>query len=171
MNDFILKGKAYRIAGFAPDLSVLSDERQGGYLNHGFCISLQAEFARQLALTELPEGHKLNALGIEYLKAAFGRFEDRPLQLQPKWGKSEPRPERLYDPPFRFWEDSLLVSHINVPGNACGLDIDHKWNACPMDTSDVHWYQGVVWQPHNVDSVRQAHCLLSLWLLWYKTVS
>lgn len=46
--------------------------------------------------------------------------------------------------------------HISVPGNACGLDIDtHFVGAFPGE---------VALMPHNVDTIRQASMLLSIFI-------
>jgi hypothetical protein len=60
----------------------------------------------------------------------------------------------------KIWEPrtSLRVSwgewgpeHITVPGNACGLDLDDGIGKP---------HGGKILQPHNVDSIQQAHMLL-----------
>ena len=46
--------------------------------------------------------------------------------------------------------------HISAPGNACGLDIDtHFVGALPGE---------VALMPHNVDTIRQASMLLSIFI-------
>jgi len=46
--------------------------------------------------------------------------------------------------------------HITVPGDACGLDIDTRFvGALPGE---------VALSPHNVDSIRQASMLLSIFI-------
>jgi hypothetical protein len=51
--------------------------------------------------------------------------------------------------------------HITVPGNACGLDVDENGFGSPRD--------GACLNPHNVDSVNQAHLLLVVFT-WFAGV-
>jgi len=69
-----------------------------------------------------------------------------------------------YDPPRHF----LRVSwgewgpeHITVPGNACGLDLDDGIGK-PRG--------GKILQPHNVDSIQQAHLLLVVFTYFADTL-
>ena len=60
-----------------------------------------------------------------------------PCNLRVKWGEYGPE-------------------HISVPGNACGLDIDTRFvGALPGE---------VALMPHNVDTIRQASMLLSIFI-------
>lgn len=59
--------------------------------------------------------------------------------------------------------DGLLVGHINVPGNACGLDIYPSWS--PDAIGPVQYL------PHNVDGTQQAYLILCLWTYWYNAAA
>lgn len=54
------------------------------------------------------------------------------------------------------------VEHLSVPGNACGLDIDRSCLLAPKG--------GVVLIPHNVDSIRQASLLLTVYNFYAERV-
>lgn len=50
------------------------------------------------------------------------------------------------------------IEHINVPGDACGLDIDRAAIGAPRG--------GVTLYPHNMDSMNQAFLCLRVWT-WF----
>lgn len=68
--------------------------------------------------------------------------------------KMGPNARPLYEPnhDLRVSWGEWGTEHINVPGNACGLDIDRHGIGRPEG--------GMIVLPHNVDSIRQAHLLL-----------
>jgi hypothetical protein len=68
--------------------------------------------------------------------------------------KMGPNARPLYDPrtSLRVKWGEWGTEHIDVPGNACGLDIDDRAMCRPEG--------GSVLLPHNVDSIKQAHILL-----------
>ncbi|GAL83446.1 hypothetical protein MYP_673 [Sporocytophaga myxococcoides] len=72
-------------------------------------------------------------------------------------------PKLLEDHGFKHSMDRLKVywgewgpEHIYVPGNACGLDITKSSPFGPRG--------GALLSPHNVDSLRQASLILSIFL-------
>jgi hypothetical protein len=68
--------------------------------------------------------------------------------------KMGPNARPLYEPrtSLRVRWGEWGPEHIDVPGDACGLDIDDHAFSRPKG--------GVTLLPHNVDSIRQAHLLL-----------
>lgn len=159
----------FRIEGFAPDLQKYSHGH--GFQQHGFSVFLELSIAQQLRDTPAPEGHSLNEHGIMYLQSIWGKYRV-PTKLQPSSGAPKEQEKIIYDRPFTFFEDSLLVSNIRVPENACGLDIDHREiDETPGSYGgDAKLKRALGWYPHNVDSMSQAFALLSLWLMWLDIV-
>jgi hypothetical protein len=68
--------------------------------------------------------------------------------------KMGPNARPLYEPrtALRVKWGEWGSEHIDVPGDACGLDLD--------DRDFVRPKNGAVLLPHNVDSIKQAHLLL-----------
>lgn len=98
------------------------------------------------------DGHGYNAI-YDPDNSGFGMDKNKP---------PGPNAMPMYQP-----RTSIQVSwgewgpqHITVPGNACGLDIDDGLGK-PRD--------GKVLLPHNVDSVRQASLLLTVFLFFAET--
>ena len=55
--------------------------------------------------------------------------------------------------PFRFWDDTCLLTNITVePGNACGLDLEY--NEYSSLTKPAQAYSKLTYLPHNVDSIQ-----------------
>lgn len=129
---------------------------------HGFCIDLAPGFAQAVKLSGLTQqniNNILNSHGQHWLNAAgydeiwdpdnCGAWKDEKLPPGPN-----ARP--LYRP-----HDGLSVAwgawgpeHISVPGNACGLDIDHSSLCCCI------FKGGRQLQPHNVDCWQQKYLML-----------
>ncbi len=82
--------------------------------------------------------------------------------------------------PFSFVQykderQTLLLHHVNVPGNACGLDLavkdfDYKEHDEVLKDMIKKGDRGVYYSHHNVDSPRQRMGLLGLWLMWVESV-
>lgn len=110
---------------------------------HGFCIDLHPQWKEYVAQSEITE--KMVSTGLQnrvkgWLKGVG--FSDERI--------------KLYSPPhhgvrFRWGEWGL--EHIDVPGNACGLDID-------PDPLDCLFEGGVSLHPHNIDTWQQKNLLL-----------
>lgn len=153
MFGYVYKNASYRIEHFYPD-----HRRLDKILSHGFSIHLELEVAQKLINIKLPKDHLLNDIGLRYIQTVFGKCYDNDRLIS-------------YRSPFDFYKDSILVSHVNVPGNACSLDINS--NNIKDLTPKTHLNNlvstAISWEPHNVDSRNQAFTLLSLWLLWYES--
>lgn len=68
----------------------------------------------------------------------------------------------LHDP-FFFINDTLLIQGVQVPGNACGVDlesIDAVLNGGFKISNVVNYL------PHNVDSITQAYSIAVLFNKW-----
>jgi hypothetical protein len=70
-----------------------------------------------------------------------------------KQRKPGPNAKPTYEPnlSLRVLWGEWGPEHITVPGNACGLDISSGFG-CPMGGKSL--------EPHNVDTIAQAHLLL-----------
>lgn len=133
----------YTISGFSPPSK---DMAMGGY---GFAIGLNAGFAKKCIQfnAKMENLSRLNDMGLERLKMIFDYATDKPFHYQEK--NDEP---------------TLLLHWVQVPGNACDLG-----NA-GIDTEDILKMKDddlLEYYPHNVDSIKQAYGLLSLFLRWY----
>ena len=66
--------------------------------------------------------------------------------------KLGPRAHPLYEPniALRISWGEWGLEHITVPGDACGLDIEHHTFGNTLD--------GPVLQPHNIDTWNQKSC-------------
>ena len=70
--------------------------------------------------------------------------------------------------PYRFFEGSFLLHHIQVPGNACDLgvsEISKETLYTKLDKSNYQFFP-LEYTPHNVDNLFQASALVSLFLHW-----
>lgn len=76
----------------------------------------------------------------------------------------------MYDcePRLTFWEDTMLLTNLTVPGNACGLDADHGSFERVLGGESI--IGGFKLTPHNVDSRDQAVALMITWLNWFEMV-
>ena len=108
-----------------------------------FYIVLTDKFKESVKKSKLTQHHMdamIHNLGNSILTGHGYSSVDRDMigcSLRIKWGQYGPE-------------------HISVPGNACGLDIDtHFVGALPGE---------VALMPHNVDSLRQASMLLSIFI-------
>jgi len=74
--------------------------------------------------------------------------------------------------PLTFYESSILLSNVTVPGNACGLDME--WNALSAvrrNYPNFGEYEAVELLPHNVDHRLQQDSLLAGWLIWARYIT
>ena len=55
------------------------------------------------------------------------------------------------------------LAHIDVPGNACGLDLDFK-------SEESYQRSGFQLLPHNIDTAFQQSTLFAIWLWWAQFV-
>lgn len=102
---------------------------------HGFCIYLHDKFKWLVSIGNIDQScvnHVIEQLGIEWLNAC-GYQNYKPRDIRVSWGEWGPE-------------------HITVPGNACGLDIDHCALGNPLG--------GPALYPHNIDSWSQKQLLL-----------
>jgi len=122
---------------------------------YNFSIGLDIDFARRAFETEMPEGGEasMNEIGIGIMKEV-GLL----------------RPDSEYTRPvYRFLENdkrdfTLLLSHINIPGASCSLDVTGD-DINDMKGRDLS-KRFIGYHPHNIESIYQAYTLLSLWLRW-----
>lgn len=155
----------YSIAGFCPIIGM----GQSGFmvkLYPGFktLVSNYKELDQKSADTALKHNGRdwLDACGFDELYDPDETLDER-LGFKEK-RKPGPNARKLYLP-----ETSLRVSwgewgpeHIDVPGNACGLDLD-KGISAPHD--------GRALMPHNVDTPSQATLLLIIFTWFAESLS
>lgn len=132
------RGFFYKIVGFEPSQS--------------FLIELDGSFAKKAFETELPDER------YDFIQERAQNIIERIYQHE------------LNYPPCIFVETesrslTYLVHSVSVPGNACGLNIDHDDNGfgnliAGEDVGFVRYYPG------NIDTTKQAFTLLSIWLMW-----
>jgi len=122
----------YSIVGLMPNIETTN---MGG---HGFCIKLYPEWKGIVAGYDITdEGLWMwcrETMGPSILKSVRLDFGE----IRIRWGE---------------WG----LEHIDVPGNACGLDIADSIIA-PLG--------GKALLPHNVDSMPQAFCILCVFT-WF----
>lgn len=149
----------YHISGLSP---------RGGMSGAGFSIQLWPKWKEAVSQSQLTQGnvnHAISTMGRMWLdncgfNAIFdpdncGAFEKRNSKPGPR---ARPMYQENIDLMVKWGEWG--PEHINVPGNACGLDIDSGFGAPP---------EGKVLHPHNVDTIRQAHLLLVVFLFFAET--
>lgn len=139
----------YRVSGFIPPF--MSD-RLGGY---GFSVELDPKFA-------------MKALNFKLTASQRDKFlsEGKCIAGALGFGKG------FVNENYSFVDDSLLLHVTSVPGDACGLGITGQnlemFLRGIKDTQNLQ--KGLIlpleYYPHNVDSMKQAYGLLSLWLNW-----
>lgn len=143
----------YRITGYVP-------VQGGGLHSHSFGIEVHWQFAQAAASIKQED----------FQEQAAERAVKR---LEIIWPDME-----YYRPPLRFYQDSILVTNIQVPGNACGLDASVedvqellKPDANKRRAEAMRWPHALRYSPHNLDGMRQAYGLLSLWLSWFNVAA
>lgn len=149
---YIYPQAAFRIDGFSPP------EKGQEFGRFGFCISLDAAFAKQCLATPRPKMERVSRIAETTVSRLFGE-------------------EPFRNPPINWWKDTCLIHGVGVPGNACDLTADYSEierllnrGYEPIDIGEV-WSWALEYSPHNVDSARQAYGLLSVWLTWYNCVT
>lgn len=151
----------YHIAGLCP-----TKNDMGGA---GFSILLWPNFRSAVSesnLTQKEINHAVETMGRQWLD---GCGYDQPFDPDncgidfDKNKKPGPQAGYLYEP-----RTSLRVSwgewgpeHIQIPGSACGLDLSDGLGK-PKN--------GKILLPHNVDTMRQAHLLLVVFLFFADTL-
>ena len=156
----------YHIKGLCPT---------GQMSGAGFHVQLWPEWKTLVAESNLTQENCYTAIenmGRSWLDGCgFNAMYDPDESPDDRWNRSQgkkkklgPNARPLYEP-----RTSLRVSwgewgteHIDVPGNACGLDIDIGGFGSPRG--------GAVLLPHNVDSIKQAHLLLVVFCWFADTI-
>jgi len=133
----------YVITGFAPPSEGME---MGGY---GFAIGLKAEFAKKCLNYKLKKENtdRLNLMGLERIKRVFSYGDRNPFyfhDMNDEW--------------------TMLLRWVQVPGNACDIG---DGGLEPKDILNMNDNDFIEFQPHNVDGMKQAYTLLSLWLKWF----
>lgn len=143
----------YDIEYFGPLLG--EQHSMGGW---GFNIVLDGTFAVKLASLPLQDHVKerLNKLTNPIVRKLW----NCPKESEKDWD--------MYDcePKFNFWDDTMLLTNVSVPGNACGLDAEHY--DFSMVIKGEKPLGGFRYGPHNVDGMGQASMLLIAWLKWFE---
>jgi len=135
----------YRVENWCPR----RDNTWGG---RGFNIDLSAEFARRCKAQKLHDEVRTHLV------------KECRRDVVAIMGKDLP----LFPCRLNFWEETCLLTNIDVPGNACGLDMGYSDFGALDDTDrDSFRWRGVQYLPHNVDTIFQATALLGGWLRWY----
>lgn len=140
----------YELMGFYPR----TDISLGAW---GFGVRLDAKFAAEVKKHKIaPNIHdKMQEMGKELVSTIFRGSEQR------KWIR----------PPYNFWDDTCLLTNVTVPGDACGLDMDHSDFIGLSRLGEYSSpYDSVTYGPHNVDNMMQATALLAAWCRWYDMV-
>ncbi len=119
------------------------DDRMGGY---GFLIQLDPQFA-------------LKAKAIKFEPIWVENLNKNAKVILQKFFNS-----KLIIPPYHFLDDTALLRFCQVPGDACDLGI------CGQHIEYIGRDLWVEYNPHNVDTAKQAFMLLSLWIHWYEIV-
>lgn len=118
----------------------------------GFSVVVPIEFADEARKWNRPE--TVDKMLKDYAREIWPRHME--------WMGGEDHIASYIDKAFRFDGDTYLLTNLNVPGNACGLDQDRIFGA--------PWSASYGWTPHNVDSPSQASALLSMWIRWFDCV-
>jgi len=137
----------YKVLGFFP-----SENSLGQF---GFSVRLDKDLALRALRKELPEaGHKnlQDMAGLMLTRAGLAKPDDK-----------------FVKPVYRFIEMpdknlSCLIQSCQVPGDACTLSAD--WSQIKGLRESPEYMNYFDYNPHNVDSSKQAYALLSAWLIW-----
>lgn len=133
----------YAISGLHP--------AEGMFSAYNFRIELKGDFARRLMGIELPEKENIN-LNKRLTEVLQRIFPERKMWMTG------------INHPLGFYGKSCLLMQCCVPGDATDLGIDGS-DQDKLVKKDI-----VLYLPHNVDSIKQAYGLLSLWTLWYEII-
>jgi hypothetical protein len=137
---------SYRVEGFFP-----SDNDLGAY---GFSVELDKDLADLALQTEIP-----NTAYKNLIKMAESTIKK--VQLA--------KPLEKVRPPYHFVANNsgkltCLLQFCTVPGDACDLGIDGMEMGRFVESGKID--RNIHYHPHNVDNLRQAYALLSIWLNW-----
>ncbi|KKL68028.1 hypothetical protein LCGC14_2129090 [marine sediment metagenome] len=136
----------YSIEGFCPPWV---EDGRTSMSQWGFSIRLCPHFVHRCLQIKMPEGCRFQELAEKKLDLIW----DVPL---------------FNNHPLRFYNETVLLTNITVPGNACGLDMD--WNHLHAvefkAPEEFHQYQVVSMNPHNVDCRQQQYSLLVCFMVW-----
>lgn len=117
----------------------------------GFSIGLKASFAKKCITKKITQENvdNMTKMGKQLVLLSFN--EDVGIR-----------------DPHHFFDDgkeyNMLLKWVTVPGNACDLGNAGVTEKQIMEMKDD---QLLEYHPHNVDTMRQATMLLSLFLQWY----
>jgi hypothetical protein len=136
----------YVIWGFSPPTKDQSP--MGAW---GFSIGLKASFAKKCIVKKITKENidNMTKMGKALVERSFEKDSG------------------IRDPHHFFeqnGEHNMLLKWITVPGNACDLGNAGVNEKQIMEMTDD---QMLEYHPHNVDTMRQATMLLSLFIQWY----
>ncbi len=141
------------------------DPKEGGLSMWGFNITMCGKFANKLAnMTLDPE------------RAETYRTKNLNPIIRNLWNYTEDK-EYVYDIhsceprlQFGYGDGNCLLTNLTVPGNACGLDMEHgSYEEAKSGQTDLKGnFMPVVYRPHNVDHRDQALALLIVFNEWYR---
>jgi hypothetical protein len=111
----------------------------------------------------MPGGYGFNIKlypGFKKLVAEYGNIDDEAIfNWRKRYGKWLLEDYGWQTDTIRIAWGEWGLEHIQVPGNACTLDYDtFSQLGAPKD--------GIILTPHNVDTLQQAGCLLSVFT-WF----
>ena len=136
----------YMIEGFSPSAHMTA----GGY---GFNVLLRKDIVLALFNKDYKEGERISNIAESHIDILFGENQ----LLRPHYHFMERKNGKI----------SWLLQYCTVPGNACDLGIAF---ADLNDTRLIDEVEYVIYSSHNVDGVKQAYALLSIWLTWFNTI-
>lgn len=137
-----MKAGLYKIEDFSTE----NGEGQSGY---GFSIVLSAVAVEAILKLKREEG------GASFIETLRERIQNS----FPDFAAS------TCDPP-QFFEETWLLTLIKVPGTCACMGVGG-------DT--ISWLEAgnvgaIRYVEHNIDTIEQAACILSVWLLWFNTI-
>lgn len=133
----------YELQGFGPPMP--GEDRMGMW---GFNIALDPDFADAAKEFEAPRDY-------------HERFHRSAVRIGESCAGYEGNKHSV-----GFLGDTLLLTNVSVPGNACSLDVDRE-QLSRLGTE--YPPRQVLYAPHNVDTAGQAAGLLAIWADWYIT--
>ena len=121
----------------------------------GFCFKLDREIAKLAYQKELPDDSRFQEIGKSIVESC---------------GLT---PQRM---PYSFVENekgnsTLLLHYVHVPGTACQLGIDDRYEIEKLKSNDESSRNWIEYSTHNVDSIRQAFALEVLVIDWANRAS
>lgn len=99
---------------------------------------------------------------VEAAKKAMGEMDEERVQAHARAMvcESDRRGEHHHWLTFR---PEVGLAHIDVPGNACGLDLDFK-------SEEIYEKAGFTLLPHNIDTAEQQSTIFAIWVWWAQCV-